>query len=278
MRHLLCTFFFLFIMKTAVSQELRIATYNIRFDHKPDTTNAWEKRKDPMIGLIQYHNMDIIGTQEGLHHQLEDLKSGLGFPYVGVARDDGKQKGEYSAIFYNSSKFSVIETNTFWLSDSPDKPSVGWDAAMERICTWALFEQKENGRRFYVFNVHYDHVGQKAREQSSRLLMEDIKSKTGKYPVILLGDFNVEDDNPAYKHITDSGIFSDAKLVSKSKPYGTDGTFNAFNWNRKPYPRIDYIFVSTEIEVLTYAVITDHYGLKYPSDHFPVVVKIAINP
>ena len=190
------------------------------------------------------------------------------------ARDDGKQKGEYSAIFYNPDKFSVSESSTFWFSGTPSRPSVGWDASMERICTWALFEEKHTKKKFYVFNVHYDHIGQNAREESSRLVLDSIRSKAEKYPVILLGDFNVEDDNAAYLSIIELGIFSDAKLVSKTKPYGTEGTYNAFDWNRMPHPRIDYIFVSKGANVLNYAVLTDHYGLKYPSDHFPVVADI----
>jgi endonuclease/exonuclease/phosphatase family metal-dependent hydrolase len=273
-------YFFLFFSliflssKSNAQDTYNVATYNIRFDNPGDEGNLWQDRSPHLISLIQFHEMDIIGTQEGLYNQLEDMKRELDFPYIGVARDDGDKKGEYSAVFYNPEKFELLEHDTFWLSETPEKPSVGWDASMERICSYGKFKTKYGDNTFYVFNVHYDHRGQKAREESSKLLMEKIDEINKEHlPCILTGDFNVTDDNPAYKEIKDGGKFKDTINLAPFT-HGPEGTFNAFNWDYLPDRRIDYIFVTEHFKVLRHGTLSDNYGKKYPSDHFPVMAEI----
>lgn len=259
------------------AQTYQIATYNIRFDNPNDIGNLWKDRSPHLINQIKFHKMDIIGTQEGLHHQLEEMKSALKFPYIGIGRDKGDTAGEFSAVFYNPEKFTVLEHDTFWLSESPDKPSKGWDAALNRVCTWGKFQDKQ-GNTFYVFNIHYDHVGQKAREESSKLVLKKIKEiNKEKFPVIFMGDFNVTPDNPAYATVLENSDLNDGRKVSMTPPIGNQGTFNAFNWERLPDGIIDHIFVSPEIKVLRHGILTDNYGKKYPSDHFPVMIECALN-
>lgn len=272
-------FVFLIILtvsKVSIGQSYQFVTYNIKFDDLNDTNNPWKDRSSHVINLMQFHKMDLIGTQEGMKNQLDEISSTLKYPYIGQSREEDGIKGEFSAIFYNPKKFTLLESNTFWLSPTPDKASIGWDAALNRICTYGKFED-ENDQQFYVFNIHYDHVGQKAREESSKLVLEKIKSiNTSNTPVILMGDFNVENDNRAYEIIVESD-FKDSKNLSQSTPYGAVGTFNGFNWDKKPERVIDYIFVNQRIQVLRYGILTDNYGLKYPSDHFPVMIEVTFS-
>ena len=264
----------LFFQVDGNTQSINIATYNIRFDNPNDTGNLWKDRSPHLINLIKFHQLDFIGTQEGLHHQLEEMKESLDFPYIGLGRDSGDTKGEFSAIFYNEEKFELLEHETFWLSETPDRPSIGWDAALNRVCTWGKFMSKD-GKAFYVFNIHYDHVGQKAREESSKLVIEKIKkiNKDG-LPVIFMGDFNVDPENPAYKTVLDKSELKDSRLITKTPSIGNQGTFNAFDWERLPNAIIDHIFVSQDIEVIRHAILTNNYGKKYPSDHFPVMIEV----
>ncbi|WP_373496147.1 endonuclease/exonuclease/phosphatase family protein [Aquiflexum sp.] len=277
---LLLAFFVLLVIsisyQNSFAQTYQIATYNIRFDNPNDIGNLWKDRSPHLINQIKFHKMDIIGTQEGLYHQLEELKTALNFPYIGIGRDKGGKEGEFSAIFYNPDMFTVFEHSTFWLSESPDKPSKGWDAALNRVCTWGKFEDKA-GNIFYVFNIHYDHVGQNAREESSKLVVQKIKEiNIEGHPVIFIGDFNVKPDNPAYATVLENSNLKDSRLVSQTPSIGNQGTFNGFNWERLPEGIIDHIFVSTEIKVLRHGILTDNYGMKYPSDHFPVMIEFSL--
>ena len=264
-----------FPFSVSFAQNLNIATYNIRFDNPNDIENLWEDRAPHLINLIKFHQMDIIGTQEGMYHQLEEIKSGLGYPYVGVGRDKGGKEGEFSAVFYNPEKVKVLDQSTFWLSETPEIPSKGWDAALNRVCTWVKFEGND-GKRFYVFNIHYDHIGQKAREESSKLVIRKIKEiNKENLPVVFIGDFNVMPDNPAYRTVLDNSNMKDSRLISKTPSIGNQGTFNGYNWEKLPEGIIDHIFVSPNITVLRHGILTDNYGLKYPSDHFPVMVEVS---
>jgi endonuclease/exonuclease/phosphatase family metal-dependent hydrolase len=259
----------------AEAQTLNIATYNIRFDSPTDEGNMWTDRAPHLINLIKFHQMDIIGTQEGMHHQLEEMKEGLEFPYIGVGRDKGDEAGEFTAIFYDPAKFEVLEENTFWLSETPDKPSKGWDAQFNRICTYGKFRHKELGA-FYVFNIHYDHMGQQAREESSKLLLKKIgEINSENLPLILMGDFNVTDENPAYETIAASAL-QDSMEKSATPSIGPKGTFNAFKWELLPENIIDHIFISDHFKVHRHGILTDNYGKKYPSDHFPVMVEVSL--
>ena len=256
------------------AQTHRLASFNIRWDNPNDVGNLWKDRASQVMQLIQFHQIGIVGTQEVLAHQLNELNEGLGFASIGVGRDDGKAKGEFSPIHYDPSRYQVEESGTFWLSPTPDQPSKGWDAALNRVCTWGKFVSAE-GERFYVFNVHYDHIGQQAREESSKLVQTKIQELNREnLPVVWMGDFNVTPDNLAYQVILAQESWKDARLISKLPSYGPKGTFTAFEWDRMPDGIIDHVFVQGKIEVLRHGILTDNYGKKYPSDHFPVLAEI----
>jgi endonuclease/exonuclease/phosphatase family metal-dependent hydrolase len=256
------------------AQTHRLATFNIRWDNPNDLGNLWKDRATQVIQLIQFHQIGIVGTQEVLAHQLNQLNEGLGYASIGVGRDDGATKGEFSPIHYDPTRYKLEDSGTFWLSPSPEVPSKGWDAALNRICSWAKFTSAD-GFRFYVFNVHYDHIGQQAREESSKLVLSKIDEINQEgLPVIWMGDFNVEPENPAYQVIFKKENWKDARLISKLPSYGPKGTFTGFDWDRMPTGIIDHIFVQGKLEVLRHGILTDNYGKKYPSDHFPVLVEI----
>ncbi|WP_288373126.1 endonuclease/exonuclease/phosphatase family protein [uncultured Algoriphagus sp.] len=267
----------LFIISFApfsMAQTHQLATFNIRWDNPGDTGNLWKDRAPHVASLIQFHKIGIVGTQEGLKHQIEQLSNSLGFDYLGVGRDDGAQKGEYTAILYDGSQYELLDQGTFWLSPTPEVPSKGWDAALNRICSWGKFKSAEK-EEFYVFNIHYDHIGQEAREESSKLVIQKIEEiNTEKLPVVLLGDFNVTPDNAAYTTITSSDGWKDARLISRIPSYGPSGTFTGFDWEKMPDGIIDHIFVKGQVQVIRHGILTDNYGKKYPSDHFPVMVEV----
>ncbi|MEM7106973.1 MAG: endonuclease/exonuclease/phosphatase family protein [Bacteroidota bacterium] len=273
-----CIILLLLLQRAEAQTEmtLRMMTYNLKFDDTRDSINNWTRRKDQVIGLLSYHAPDIFGTQEGLHHQLEDIKLGLaGFEYIGVARDDGKRKGEYSALFYDAKKFEIVRSGTFWLSESSEIPSKSWDAALPRICTWAELRPINSMKTFFVFNTHFDHVGRVAREESIKLIINHIKSLSNDRPVIFMGDLNFTPDAVPYQLI--KAFMQDTRKVSHSPPYGPEATFNAFQFQRKPERRIDYIFISSDIKAKGYATLSDSKNMAYPSDHFPVLVDLEIN-
>ncbi|MEN8125997.1 MAG: endonuclease/exonuclease/phosphatase family protein [Bacteroidota bacterium] len=267
-----------FIHFHVLSQDISLMTYNIRYGLADDGENSWEYRKEFLASQIKFYDPDIIGTQEGLPFQMTFLDSQLTkHSFIGLSRD-GDGKGEYSAIFYNTNKFKVIKHNTFWLSTTPEKISKGWDAALPRICTYALFENIESNIKFWVFNTHLDHIGKQARKQSVFLILNKIENlNTNNYPVIFMGDFNdTPDKDPIIKITTQ---MNDTKDNSIDKPFGPAGTFNAFQFDKSVTKRIDYIFLSKNniFKVKKYAVLSDSKDLKYPSDHLPVYVELKIN-
>jgi endonuclease/exonuclease/phosphatase family metal-dependent hydrolase len=263
-----------FISSTvAFAQNHQVATFNIRWDNPNDAGNLWKDRLPHVIDLIKFHQIDLLGVQEALQHQLAQMSESLDYDYIGVGRDDGKDKGEFSAILYNSEKYKLLDQGTFWLSPTPQKPSKGWDAALNRVSTYGKFADQK-GTEFYVFNIHYDHIGQQAREESSKLVLRQIeKINVANLPVIWMGDFNVTSDNPAYTVITSQPKWKDARLVSAIS-YGPAGTFTGFDWEKLPDGIIDHIFVSGPIQVIRHGILTDNYGKKYPSDHFPVMMEV----
>ncbi|WP_224996287.1 endonuclease/exonuclease/phosphatase family protein [Cesiribacter sp. SM1] len=257
------------------AQSLQIASYNIRYDNPGDVQNPWKERLPVIVKLIKFHDFDIFGSQEGLHHQLDDLARGLGaYAYTGVGRDDGKEAGEFSAIFYKNDKFTLLQNGNFWLSTDTSKPNKGWDAALPRICSWGQFQVKDSGFRFYFFNVHFDHKGVEARRESSKLILEQIRKIAGSSPVILSGDFNIDQMNESYRILNSSktikSAYDQAALV-----YAPNGTFNAFDINSKSDSRIDHIFLTPHFKVQKYGILTDSYQGKFPSDHFPVLVQVT---
>jgi len=252
-------------------------TYNIRYDNSGDGENRWPVRRDFLTSQLKFYEPDIFGIQEGLFHQLNFIDSSLTeYDYVGVGRKDGKTLGEYSAIFYNTTKLKIIESSTFWLSETPEKTSVGWDAALERICTYALFENLKNNQRFWIFNTHFDHRGKLARDNSARLIINKINSiNKNNQAFIFMGDLNLEPDSEAIRYI--SGILNDSKVSATEVIFGPDGTFNGFDFESPVTKRIDYIFTGkNSVEVKKYAVLSDSKNCRYPSDHLPVYVEIII--
>jgi endonuclease/exonuclease/phosphatase family metal-dependent hydrolase len=250
-------------------------TYNIRYDNPADSLNGWGYRKDKIVELIRYYEPDFLGIQEGLTHQVKYLDENLEqYSYVGVGRDDGHEKGEYAAIFYRSDKYKLLTHSHFWLSKTPSVPSLGWDAACVRICTYAQLQDKATRQKVWVFNTHFDHVGDVARAESARLILHRIDSLTrqDKLPVILTGDFNLTPEREPVSII--KGLLNDSHDVSKVKPYGPEGTFNGFRFADPPRDRIDYIFVSKSLTVDRYIAIDDFYSFRYPSDHLPVMAYI----
>ncbi len=255
---------------------LNVATYNLRYDTSQDGINAWPNRREAVKALIRYHDFDVFGTQEGLLHQLADLASTGEYAYVGVGRDDGKSAGEHSAIFYRKSRFSVLKHGDFWLSETPEKPSMGWDAkCCKRIATWAQLRDKDSGKSFFMFSVHFDHEGIVARRESAKLLVRKIKDIAEDHPVICVGDFNTTSETEPIATMQDA--LRDAYKVSAAPSYGPLGTYNGFQFNLPLTRRIDYIFVSRNIKVLRYAALSDSIDGRYPSDHLPVLARIEID-
>ncbi len=256
------------------AQNLKVMTFNIRLSLDSDRENSWINRKDDALKLMSYYHPDVMGVQEAVPQQMADIKTGLkNYDFVGVGRDDGANKGEYSAIFYDTEKLQVLQSGTFWLSETPEKPSKGWDAAYNRVCTFALFKTKKGGKKFWAFNVHFDHVGNVAREKSAQLILDKIKNlNTKNLPVVLTGDFNLTDDTKPIKLLSEN--LSDSFYHSKKAHYGPTGTFTAFDVNTIPKDRIDYIFTK-RFECTSIRTINDRReNLLYPSDHFPVLAEL----
>ena len=277
MRHLLFSLLSLLFLHTVWAQQLSVMTYNIRLNVASDGENAWPNRKDFLAAQIKFNDPDIIGIQEGLPGQVEDMKSMLKeYAFIGQGRDGGNN-GEYSALFYKTGKFSLLEQGTFWLSDTPAKVSKGWDAAFNRICTYGLFKTRKGHKKFWVFNTHLDHQGEEARNKGMELIINKIAElSTKNYPVILTGDFNSEPSSELIANLNRK--MSDTYKISVSEPFGPVGTFNGFQFCEPVTRRIDYIFISdpSRFKVLKYAVLTDSNDMKYPSDHFPVLAQIQI--
>ncbi|MBN3519111.1 endonuclease/exonuclease/phosphatase family protein [Algoriphagus lutimaris] len=254
-------------------KDIKVSSFNLRMDTPNDGVNAWPNRKEMVKALIQYHDFDIIGTQEGFTHQLNDLLEMPGFAFIGAGRDDGKQGGEHSAILYKTDRFEVMESGDFWLRENPEEPGLGWDATCcNRIASWGLFKDLESGKEFYVFNAHFDHQGVIARKESGKLMVKKIQEIAQGKPVICTGDFNSTPDTEQI--ISLSTLLQDSYQVSKLPPYGPVGTTNQFVFTAPMKSRIDYVFVSDDFEVSKYAVLTDALNQRYPSDHLPVVATV----
>lgn len=268
---------FSFFSSIGFSQDLSLMTYNIRYATVNDGENQWEKRKEFLVDQIIFYAPDVFGIQEGLKNQIDFIQNSIStYTYIGVGRDDGKVKGEFCAIFFNNKKLELLSENTFWLSPTPDEISKGWDAALERVCTYALFIDKKSGHKFWVFNTHFDHVGTLAREKSAELIVKKVNEMNkDKFPVFVMGDLNLNETSKAIRYL--ASVFNDSKSVSKEKPFGPHGTFTGFEFHKPVKDRIDYIFCSrSDIIVKKYGVLTDSKESRYPSDHFPVLINVGL--
>ena len=257
---------------------LSVMTFNMRYDNPEDGQNNWRFRRERVAGVIKAQEVDVLGTQELLSNQFNDL-SGLltGYQGVGVGRLDGVESGEYCAVFFRKDRFTLLDSGTFWLSETPEVVgSLGWDGACERIATWVVLRDRD-GREFFFIDTHLDHVGQVARDEGVSLLMKRIETLSGGRPVILTGDFNSEPGSSVVAHVQKDGVLRDAKAIA-AQLSGTDWSFSDFGQiPEAERPLLDYIFVSGDIEAVRYEVLPDTFDGGYVSDHAPVmaVVKIA---
>ncbi|WP_445232057.1 endonuclease/exonuclease/phosphatase family protein [Duganella rhizosphaerae] len=259
----------------AVAAPINVATYNLRYNNAEDGANAWPARKEMVKALIRYHEFDIFGTQEGLADQIADLAQMAEFDHVGVGRDDGKSAGEHSAIYFRKSRFALLAKGDFWLSETPDRPSFGWDATCcHRLASWARLRDRASGRSFFVFSVHFDHQGEQARRASADLVLRKIAEIAHGEPAICVGDFNSTPETVQIQ--TMAKAMRDAFRVSAAPPYGPVGTFNDFHLDAAMTDRIDYIFVDRHFDVQKYAVLSDSLDRRYPSDHHPVVARVNL--
>lgn len=286
------------------AQELVVASYNIRNDNQSDAQrgNGWAQRCPVICEQIEWNDVDVFGAQEVKRNQIDDMLKELeGYDYVGVGRDDGKDRGEFSPVFYKRDRFKLLEQGTFWISETPDKVGVkGWDAALPRICSYARLQDKVTKRKFWFFNLHMDHVGVEARREGAKLIARKITEMCGNEPAMVSGDFNVDQNNEAYKTIVSQGVLEDS-YEKAEKRFSRNGTFNSFNPNLFTQSRIDHIFVTKHAKVSHYATLTDGYWIvnpdtpgsikgeaapqeikfeKYshrcPSDHYPVMIRLTL--
>lgn len=268
----------LLCVQFATAQNLKLMTYNIRLDLPSDKENDWNHRKDFSSSQIRFYAPDIFGVQEALPNQINDLENSLPeYGHVGIGRD-GEGKGEASAIFYIRSRFKVANERTFWLSETPNQVSKGWDASYVRICTFALLKDRKTKQTFWVFNTHLDNNGAVARAKGVEMILAKIREvNTKNYPVILMGDFNSEPDSALLINLR--RVMTDSREASEAKPFGPSGSFNGFKFNEPVTRLIDYVFVdnSKRIAVKKYAVLSDSINLRYPSDHLPVFVELEIS-
>lgn len=306
MKKLLFLTLFIILMLAVPAQEMLVGSYNIRYKNWNDSVNGnvWAKRCQVICDQVNFMNPLIFGTQEVLYNQLQDLQQGLdGYDYIGIGRDDGERGGEHEAIFYKKDQLTLLDSGNFWLSETPEKPGLGWDAACIRICTWGKFQvnakKKKDRTTFYFFNLHMDHVGVVARREAAKLVVARIQEIANDARVILTGDFNVDQTNEIYNIFTDSGLLKDSYETARIR-FAENGTFNAFKTEYFTTSRIDHVFVSPAITVEAYGVLTNSYWTKNqisdealkaldapqeiwfsnttrrnPSDHYPVFVKIV---
>lgn len=260
---------------------VEVMTYNIKYDNKSDTLNAWDKRRDRIVNLISFYKPDFWGTQEVLDHQLRYLDHQLkNMKWIGVGRADGKTDGEYSALFYNANTFELVENSdsTIWLSKTPAIPSKSWDAALPRILTFGKFRHKQTGKELYVFNTHFDHRGDTARAESVKLILQTIVKVSGGLPVVVTGDFNFTENDRPYAIITAANSpLRDAFYATITPHVGPQVSFTGFTVDASTQKRrIDYIFVNDRLDVLKHSIIANFQNRRYPSDHLPVYAKVKM--
>jgi len=259
------------------AQEIKVITYNIRYDNPGDGENRWDARKENLVGLLRGYDPDFFGIQEGLLHQVKYMDSLLAdYSFIGKGRDDGMEAGEFCAVFFKKAQFLLLQQGLFWLSETPDVPSRGWDAALNRICVYGLFESVNSRHRFLVFNTHLDHIGILAREKSLELIQNRANVLNPDHlPVIILGDFNLTPGDRAFDNLLRE--YTDSRSAYTGEISGPEGTFNAFRFDLPVSERIDYVFIHQgKSEIKAYRVIADAYEGLYPSDHFPVFVTVKL--
>ena len=260
------------IAKKNEQKELKVMSYNIRMGIAKDGTNSWEFRCPATIAMLNAQKPDVFGVQEAFEFQIRFIEEYCrDYKSVGVGRDDGKKKGEYMSIFWNKKTVSLLKWGTFWLSETPDKPSKGWDAHCRRTATWALMKDKKTGKKFYFVNTHLDHKGKEAQKNGLKLIVDRIESINPQgYPMILTGDFNIKPNNPALVDL-------DSRMQSTRKIAADTDNHNTFNgWSVKPTDSvIDYIYISGFSSCPQYKTVTEKYAERpFVSDHYPIFAKV----
>jgi endonuclease/exonuclease/phosphatase family metal-dependent hydrolase len=273
---------FLLVQLSMDGQQLNVMSFNIRLNVASDSLNAWPYRKDNVASQVLFHQTHVLGVQEALNDQMVDLQQRLpGFKFTGVGRDDGRTKGEFSAIFYDTARLSLIKGETFWLSLTPSVPgSKSWDAAITRVVSWGYFKDRITGKSFFVFNTHFDHLGQVARHESAKLLKRRVAEIAMDEPVIIMGDFNARPADPPIRELIaedDPLRFRDTKTLSVTGHYGPDGTFNGFRSMEVNDQPIDFIFIKGDWKVLRHATISQTWKGRFASDHFAVFAELQLN-
>jgi endonuclease/exonuclease/phosphatase family metal-dependent hydrolase len=259
---------------------LRVMTFNIRFDNPGDGVNRWEARRPLVKDLISRLRPDLIGTQEGLQHQVTAIADDHPeFSWYGIGRDDGAAKGEYAAVYIRQSRFDVIGKGNFWLSETPESPgSIGWDAACPRLVTWVKLHDKQADKILFFFNTHFDHIGKTARRESVGMLLSKIKEIAPDMPQIVCGDFNLTPDTDLYKRLTaqdsaGAAVLFDTRTVSQHNPEGPAWSFHGFG-KAADRPLLDYIFVNDRFNVTRHLTVDSQQSGLYPSDHLPVIADL----
>ncbi len=276
LKHILLVILLFLIYGNIQAQELTVMSFNIRYDNKNDQQNSWDNRKKGVVKLLAKYRPAILGVQEALLHQIEYIQHNLpNYQHIGLGRN-GKNNSEFSAIFYDTTKFKILKEATFWLSKTPDKVSKGWDAALPRICTYGQFENIKTHEQFWIFNTHFDHIGERAKRKSAKLILKKIKKvNIESHPVILLGDFNSTPESKPIRILNKQ--LNDAMSISTTILKGSKGTLNGFNPNELATKRIDYIF-SLRLTVVFYTHILDRLeNSNFISDHYPVLVHFKNN-
>jgi len=271
--------------------EVSAMSFNIRYGTAGDGENRWQNRRQMVFGLIGKYDPDVVGLQEALGFQIDEICKALPqYAMIGVGRDDGKTKGEYSAILYRRERFEVEQGGTFWLSDTPEVPgSITWGNACTRICTWARFVESKTGRAFYHYNLHLDHISQPSREKSVLLLAERIRNRKRSQPFVVTGDFNAGENNPAILFLKgkatvpgkdNANVENPVPMVDTFRVLHPDandvGTFNVFKGD-KTGEKIDFVLTTSDVQALDAQIIRDNVDGRYPSDHFPVTARLRFS-
>lgn len=263
---------------------LRVMSFNVRYDEARDGANAWPRRKDMVAGTIAFHRADVAGLQEVLASQLADLRELLPeYAAVGVGRDDGREAGEFNPILFRKDRFRLLGSSTFWLSEDPERPGVkGWDAACARVVTWARLRDLWTGMTFVAFNTHFDHVGERARRESARLILSELPRIAGGAPFVLTGDFNCTREDPAHQALVSGGergaLLRDARDLAARPPFGPPASFNGFRAEPAAGLPIDHIFVGPSVVVARIGILPATWAGRFVSDHNPVLAEIRLAP
>ncbi len=272
-------------MACQVSAEtpLKVMTFNIRMNNSGDGINSWPHRKDAAAQMVKHYAPDVIGTQEVLHLQLTDMDERLpNYSPIGVGREDGKTKGEYAAVWYNTDKFELLDSGNFWLSETPEVAgSKGWDGACERIATWVKLRDLKTNETFFFMNTHLDHVGKQARSEGVKLILDRAIEYSNGLPIIVTGDFNSTPDSDVVAHMTnaaDTSHLTDSRSIAKNKE-GEEWSFHDFGKiPQNDRPLLDYIFVSDGIVVNSHSILPAKHNGRFVSDHSPVMATLVIKP